>query len=260
MAVRYRKLCGCFRFKCRLSKKLDHPSWGSGKNEKSDYPTILHKTLYDRSILNVLDLMQTRSDSTRDHILATGRGLVAQRGFAGMGLNELLKSASVPKGSFYHYFSSKEDFGCKLLEQYMAQYMARLDEILTTEGPDARARLMQYWSLWTSSQTSGDACVQCLIVKIGAEISDVSEEMRGILEAGTRQIAARLSQAIAEGQTDQSISLAVRPDQLGTALYEMWLGASLMAKLSRTRDPFLNAMATTELMLPQPPQHTKEIM
>jgi TetR/AcrR family transcriptional repressor of nem operon len=202
--------------------------------------------------------MQTRTDSTRDHILATGRSLVAQRGFAGMGLNELLKTASVPKGSFYHYFSSKEDFGSKLLEQYMSQYMSRLDDILTTEGPNARARLMQYWSLWTSSQTSGDACVQCLIVKIGAEISDVSEEMREILEDGTRQIGTRLSQAIVDGQKDQSISLAVEPDLLGAALYEMWLGASLMAKLTRTRDPFLNAMATTELMLSQPPQHPKE--
>ncbi len=216
-------------------------------------------TIDDRSILVISSLMQTRTDSTKDHILACGRGLVAERGFVGMGLNELLKTASVPKGSFYHYFSSKEDFGCKLLEQYMSQYMSRLDEILTIEGPDARARLMQYWSLWTNSQTSGDACVQCLIVKIGAEVSDVSDEMRQILEDGTRQIGIRLSQAIAEGQADRSISQNVEPNLLGAALYEMWLGASLMAKLSRTRDPFLNAMKTTELMLPRPHQHPKEV-
>jgi TetR/AcrR family transcriptional repressor of nem operon len=202
--------------------------------------------------------MQTRTESTRDHILTTGRGLVAQRGFAGMGLNELLKSASVPKGSFYHYFASKEDFGCKLLEQYLSRYFTRLDEILNTGGADARTRLMQYWSLWISSQTSGDVCAQCLIVKIGAEISDVSDEMRGILEEGTVQVGARLSQAIAEGQADRSICGTVQADLLGTALYEMWLGASLMVKLSRTRDPFLNAMDATELLLPAPSQDPKE--
>jgi TetR/AcrR family transcriptional repressor of nem operon len=97
-----------------------------------------------------------------------------------------------------------------------------------------------------------------LIVKVGAEISDVSDEMRGILEVGTRQIGARISQAIAEGQADGSISNAVQPDLLGTALYEMWLGASLMAKLSRTRAPFQNAMKTTELLLPSPAQNPKE--
>ncbi len=202
--------------------------------------------------------MQTRTASTKDHILATGRGLVAQRGFAGMGLNELLKSASVPKGSFYHYFASKEDFGCKLLEQYLSRYLTRLEEILTTGSPDARTRLMQYWSLWISTQTSGDVCAQCLIVKIGAEISDVSDEMRGILEEGTGRIGARLSQAIADGQADHTICETVQSDLLGPALYEMWLGASLMAKLSRTRDAFLNAMATTELLLPSPSQNPKE--
>jgi TetR/AcrR family transcriptional regulator, transcriptional repressor for nem operon len=171
-----------------------------------------------------------------------------------MGLNELLKTAAVPKGSFYHYFSSKEDFGCKLLEQYMSQYLERLEETLTVGGPDSRTRLMQYWSLWTSSQSSGDACVQCLIVKIGAEISDVSDEMRDILERGTRQIIACLSQTISEGHADHSISLAVQPGLLGAALYEMWLGASLMAKLSRTPDPFLKALEVTDMMLAQPPQ------
>lgn len=196
--------------------------------------------------------MTLRTDTTRDHILASGRGLVAQRGFTGMGLSELLKTASVPKGSFYHYFASKEDFGCQLLEQYRVEYLQRLDEILNTGGPDARARLMAYWSLWINSQTSGNTCAQCLIVKIGAEVSDISDQMRAVLDRGTRQIGTRLSVAIVEGQRDGSICASVETQNLGTALYQMWLGASLMAKLTRTPDPFRTAMATTELLLPAP--------
>jgi len=195
--------------------------------------------------------MQTRSDSTRNHILASGRALVAARGFTGMGLAELLKSASIPKGSFYYYFASKEDFGCKLLEQYLSQYADRLDEILNDGTSDARARLIHYWSLWIASQSSGDARTQCLIVKIGAEVSDISEEMRHILENGTRMITDRIAQAIAAGQADGSITHAVQPQLLGPALYQMWLGASLIAKLSRKPDPLLHAMDTTELLLPR---------
>ncbi len=40
------------------------------------------------------------------------------RGFTGMGLSELLKTAEVPKGSFYHYFRSKGAFGVALLEHH----------------------------------------------------------------------------------------------------------------------------------------------
>ena len=53
---------------------------------------------------------------TREHLLATGERLCMHRGFTGMGLSELLKTAEVPKGSFYHYFRSKEAFGVAMLE------------------------------------------------------------------------------------------------------------------------------------------------
>ena len=197
--------------------------------------------------------MKPQSDSVRDQILASGRTLVAARGFSGMGLAELLKTARIPKGSFYHYFASKEDFGCKLLEQYLDQYVTRLDELLGGDRPDARAALMQYWSLWIGTQTSGDARTQCLIVKVGAEVSDISDEMRRILQVGTDTITGRIVQAIADGLDDGSIARTVDPDALGPALYQMWLGASLMAKLSRKPDPLLQAMTATELMLPRAP-------
>jgi TetR/AcrR family transcriptional repressor of nem operon len=170
-----------------------------------------------------------------------------------MGLAELLKTARIPKGSFYHYFASKEDFGCKLLEQYLDQYVTRLDELLGGDRPDARAALMHYWSLWISTQTSDDAGARCLIVKVGAEVSDISDEMRRILQVGTDTITGRIVQAISDGLDGGSIARTVDPDALGPALYQMWLGASLMAKLSRKPDPLLQAMTATELMLPRAP-------
>lgn len=63
---------------------------------------------------------------TREHLLATGERLCMHRGFTGMGLSELLKTAEVPKGSFYHYFRSKEAFGVAMLERHYASYHQRL--------------------------------------------------------------------------------------------------------------------------------------
>jgi AcrR family transcriptional regulator len=60
--------------------------------------------------------MNIRHDNTRQHILETGHRIIAGKGFASVGLNEILKSAGVPKGSFYHYFESKEQYGQALLE------------------------------------------------------------------------------------------------------------------------------------------------
>lgn len=58
----------------------------------------------------VADMTTERID-TCQHILDCGHRLVARKGFIGVGLAELLTTAGVPKGSFYHYFASKEGFG-----------------------------------------------------------------------------------------------------------------------------------------------------
>jgi len=72
------------------------------------------------------DMNKHTEHDTREHLLATGERLCMHRGFTGMGLSELLKTAEVPKGSFYHYFRSKEASGVALLERHYAAYHLRL--------------------------------------------------------------------------------------------------------------------------------------
>jgi len=51
----------------------------------------------------------------RDLILARGAQVMARRGYHGTGVQEIVQAAAVPKGSFYHYFASKEDFALQAL-------------------------------------------------------------------------------------------------------------------------------------------------
>ena len=53
----------------------------------------------------------------RDLILAKGAEVMTRRGYHGAGVQEIVQAAGVPKGSFYHYFSSKEDFAVQALHQ-----------------------------------------------------------------------------------------------------------------------------------------------
>lgn len=189
-----------------------------------------------------------KSDLAREHILAVGQELITTRGFTGLGLGELLKTARVPKGSFYHYFASKEDFGARLLDHYMDGYMSRLDELEALDL-DGRERLFHYWQRWIESQSEGDCERRCLVVKLSAEISDISDPMRLIVAKGTRLIIARLAQWIDDGQKDGSLSQDLQAVPLAESLYNLWLGASLRAKLEKSGDPLQAAMSMTEHML-----------
>ncbi|MEK0164655.1 TetR/AcrR family transcriptional regulator [Phaeobacter sp. A36a-5a] len=189
---------------------------------------------------------------TRLQILDTGRKLTAQRGYTSVGLTELLSTAQVPKGSFYHYFASKEDYGCALLRHYVDQYRLELRHTLNDPEQSGRDQVLGYFRCWKDRQISGNAEQKCLIVKLAAEVSDLSADMRAILQHGVESIVARLSDCLRGAQADGSLATSVDPDQTATTLYQIWLGASLMAHLSQDGAPVETAMSQTLIMLPPP--------
>lgn len=201
--------------------------------------------------------MATESNSTKDHILDCGERLIAHKGFVGVGLSEILSAAGIPKGSFYHYFSSKERFGEVLLTRYIDAYLARLDALFKPDGTPARQRLMTYWSYWNTSQCdvgaasceSQDAGNKCLIVKLSAEVADISEAMRLTLRGGTDRVVSRIAQCLEDARADGSVALSLDAASTALTLYELWLGASLLAKLRRDASPFEHALVATEQVL-----------
>ena len=192
--------------------------------------------------------MNASRQETRQHILDTGRRLIAGKGFTSVGLNEILLAASVPKGSFYHYFGSKEQYGCSLLESYFDGYLSRIDALLDTATPCARERLIAYWQQWMDTQCDDCLDSKCLVVKLSAEVADLSESMRRALHDGTNDVIARIGNCIDRGVADQSLPML---DGLVTAqmLYQLWLGASLLGKIQRSRAPLDQAMVVTLTIL-----------
>lgn len=189
-----------------------------------------------------MDTPATPSD-VRQHILDVARPLLLARGYTAVGLAEVLAAAKVPKGSFYHYFGSKDAFGVALLEDYFQGYLAYMDGLM--DGPGSgRERLLRYFQEWRDTQACESAQSRCLVVKLGAEVCDLSDSMRAVLQAGTQAIGARIERGIEAGRADGSLppgSLA--PAILAASLYEHWLGASLLAKIMRSRQPLDAAMA-----------------
>ncbi|MFC3695616.1 TetR/AcrR family transcriptional regulator [Chenggangzhangella methanolivorans] len=188
----------------------------------------------------------------RQHILHTATTIMAAKGFSAVGLNEILVSAQVPKGSFYHYFGSKDAFGEAILKDYFEDYLADLDATLTAADKTQAERLMTYFAGWRETQGSFDHQGKCLAVKLAAEVSDLSEAMRLALKAGAAGIVDRLTGAIAAGVAEGSLSVEDAPASTAENLYQTWLGASLMAKIERSPAPFDAAMAATRRTLNLP--------
>lgn len=191
----------------------------------------------------------TASVDSKQGMLDAALGLMSQRGFTAVGLNEILQTAGVPKGSFYHYFESKESFGQALLERYFDEYLDEMENVLAAGAGKAGDRLMRYWQNWADTQHADSPCSKCLVVKLAAEVADLSEAMRQTLMRGTDGIVARLAQAIEEGVADGSLRHDLAPRALAQTLYQQWLGASLLEKINRDKAPLKTALSTTERVL-----------
>lgn len=190
-----------------------------------------------------------KPDDVREKIIATGQAIMGGKGYSAVGLNEILMAAGVPKGSFYHYFHSKDAFGVALLESYFESYLAEIDRTMATPGLTMGERLMKYWELWQTSQSFHNCEGKCLAVKLGAEVADLSEPMRLVLQRGIKGIVERLTAAIAAGVAEGSVVTQDDPAKVAQSLYQLWMGASVMVKIARNTQAFETALSATRNML-----------
>ena len=193
--------------------------------------------------------VRRQNQDTRTGLLDAAERIFATKGYAAVGINEVLSSVGVPKGSFYHYFSSKDAFGEAVIERYFEEYLADLDQIMNNAEQTWAERLMAYWASWHATQSLDDCQGRCLAVKLGAEVADLSEPMRLALKAGSSAVIDRLERAIIGGTTDGSLTLRGEPRTVAEGLYELWLGASVMAKIHRSLAPLESARSLTRQIL-----------
>jgi len=192
--------------------------------------------------------MKKPNQDMRQHIIDVAKSLMTHKGYTAVGLMEVLKAAGIPKGSFYHYFRSKEEFGQALLEEYFQEYIGRVDVVMAAQGTGAE-RLLGYLRYWAKTQAFDHPEEKCLVVKLGAEVCDLSEDMRGVLEEGTALIIERITRCVQQGMADGSITSTQDAETLAESLYQLWLGASLLGKVRNTTAAFDTALITSKRLL-----------
>jgi TetR/AcrR family transcriptional repressor of nem operon len=192
--------------------------------------------------------MKKPNQDMRQHIIDVAKSLMTHKGYTAVGLLEVLKTAGVPKGSFYHYFRSKEEFGQALLEEYFQEYIGRVDIVMAAQG-DGAERLLGYLRYWAKTQAFDHLEEKCLVVKLGAEVCDLSQDMRSVLEEGTALIIQRITRCVEQGKADGSITTTQDAEALAESLYQLWLGASLLVKVRNTTAAFETALITSARLL-----------
>lgn len=192
--------------------------------------------------------MNAKTNDTRQHILDVGYELIVNRGFTSVGLSELLKKAAVPKGSFYHYFKSKEQFGEAMIQDYFTKYFERLNARFTNTDLNGYQRLMSYFEEMVKVEDDVMNANKCLLVKLSAEVSDLSESMRLALRQGADKTIQAMADCIDVGIQDGSIPNGDSA-LLARQIYYLWNGASLLNKLYQDQAALTQSLTYTQHLL-----------
>lgn len=167
-----------------------------------------------------------------------------KRSFHSVGLNEILKAVGVPKGSFYHWFESKEHFGVELLKHYIGAATNENNHALFSDEfeKNPMPRLISF--LKTSIQKfeeNGQRC-PCLVLKLAAEVTDLSEPMREVLAEGMSTWLGLLAGVFDEAKMLGHISKKVNSHHEAQIFRDLWAGSIQRATICKSPEPMKVAL------------------
>ena len=159
------------------------------------------------------------------------------KSYHAVGIQEILTEVEVPKGSFYHYFESKEAFGVAIIEYYGEQLANIIRKKLLETQNSPRERIREYF-IGIRDYYAKNGCERgCLVAKLATEVADHSIQMREALKREFDKWTALFANCIKEGQAIGEISSQQDADFLADFLYTAWEGTLIRMQVNHELEP-----------------------
>ena len=167
--------------------------------------------------------------NNRERLIAAAAELLHEHPYHAVGVQTLCERAGVRKGSFYHFFQSKEELTIAAVERAWAAYKHGLAE-LPLEGQTIEKRLRLIVDNCLGSplvySLDGDRLVGCPFGRLAASITEEEPELRDRLAAIFREWIQLLTDA-AGGDTE--VAWSTLAEIQGTLLLKATLEPAVVA-------------------------------
>ena len=158
--------------------------------------------------------------------------MLLEQGYHNLGVAGLLEATGIPKGSFYHYFKSKEGFGIEVIDLYMQRVNDALDLALGDVSKAPLQRIRNFFAMVEKSYQS-QGYLGCLLGGLGQELSGVSATFQRKVEACFSKIANRFQSCLDEARKGGDLPENSDTRQLAELLVNCWEGAALRSRIRR---------------------------
>ncbi len=178
-------------------------------------------------------------ETTRDRILDHAARIIRKKGFNNTGIQEILQSAGVPKGSFYFHFKSKNDLGLALIDYHAKSLAAKNGPVLKSAETPPLQRLERFFVgrrlLGDQEEESSGCPIGNLTQEMGILDDAFQTKLRGVFNIMKDAI----RECLEEARNRNEIDLSLDPDETADFILNSWQGALLRMKAEGNARPLL---------------------
>jgi TetR/AcrR family transcriptional repressor of nem operon len=156
------------------------------------------------------------------------------KGYTATSLDDVLRESGVGKGSFYHFFRSKEELGHAILDTIVQGFIARtVDPCFSDAAVKPITQIRCFLDRVVATQRAGNCVGGCPLGNLASELSDVHEGFREKLAEVFSTWRARLTRALEQAQRRGEAREECRPESVAHFVVASLEGAILMAKVTK---------------------------
>lgn len=179
----------------------------------------------------------TKQRDTKTELIKAGMELIGTQGYNATGIGSVLKQAGVPKGSFYHYFESKEEFGLTIIETFTEKFLKRVDAYLSDDSLTPLSRLRTFLEKGLEQAETHQFTTGCLIGDLAQELAAKNERLRVRLDTIMRSWSERFAACLNEAQQAGELSSSTDSEKIAGLILTGWEGALLRSKVMKSPQP-----------------------
>jgi TetR/AcrR family transcriptional repressor of nem operon len=176
----------------------------------------------------------------KDDIIQVGLDLVLSRGFNATGIEAILKQADVPKGSFYNFFSSKEEFALAIIDKFVADRVEVLFPIFSDQSLPPLECVKKSFEILIETFEGAGCSKGCLLGNLGQEMADQFENVRQRLDKSLQEWIKAVSRLLLQAQKERAIPADLNAEMLAENLISSFQGALLYSKVKKSPEPLKN--------------------
>lgn len=184
-----------------------------------------------------------KSDIARQKLLDTGLVLFARNGYHGVGIKQIVDSVQIPKGSFYNYFKSKEDFAVEIIRRHSADFWQQWRDNFNSTTANPLIALRDCFYAMISDHTECSVNTFFVVSLIVAEISENSEACRAAIKLILADMCSNLAEQIRKAQLGGYARTDCTAEEMALLFWDAWQGSMVRMKIDNSPQPVSQCVA-----------------